>query len=55
VAQQYAQTLHERYMESHREICGERADSKEALANGETFSQPPAPMDLQSGTENLQK
>jgi hypothetical protein len=48
--------LHERYAELVRRIEEETgAESKEALPNGETFSDPPAAMDLQSGEENLQK
>jgi hypothetical protein len=51
-----AQLLHERYAELVRRIEEETgAESKEALPNGETFSDPPAAMDLQSGEENLQK
>jgi hypothetical protein len=33
----------------------ENSESKAALPSGETFSDSPASMDLQSGKENLQK
>jgi hypothetical protein len=48
-----AQLLHERYAELVRRIDEETgAERKEALSNGETFSEPPAVMDLQSGKES---
>jgi hypothetical protein len=49
-----AELLHKQYAEwvaSTRNGSGSEA----ALANGETLSEPPAAMDLQSGEESLQK
>jgi hypothetical protein len=51
-----AQLLHQRYAELVKRIEEETgAESKEALPNGETCSDRPAAMDLQSWEENLQK
>jgi hypothetical protein len=49
--------LHQRYQELVEAIKreAESAQTKETLANGETFSDPPAATGLQSGEENLQK
>jgi hypothetical protein len=49
--------LHQRYQELIASLPREpqTAENKESLPNGETLSEPPAAMDLQSGGENLQK
>jgi hypothetical protein len=49
-----AELLHKRYNELVRQ-AELSIENKKALPNGETFSDPPAAMDLQSGEENLQK
>jgi hypothetical protein len=46
--------LHKRYNELVASICN-GSESEAALPNGETLSKPPAPLDLQSGGESLQK
>jgi hypothetical protein len=51
-----AQALHEKYqrlVEAAEKLIEERA--KRPCNSGDTFSDPPAALDLQSGKENLQK
>jgi hypothetical protein len=52
-----AELLHQRYQELIASLPREAqtAENKESLPNGETFSEPRAAMDLQSGKERLQK
>jgi transposase-like protein len=51
-----AQLLHAKYAELVKRIEEEvGAENKQPLPDGETVSEPPVAMDLQSGEENLQK
>jgi hypothetical protein len=51
-----AQALHERFAQWTAALQkeAESAENKESLPNGETLSEPPSAMALQSGEENLQ-
>ena len=49
-----AELLHKRYNELVASISNGNG-IEGPLANGETISEPPAAMDLESGQENLQK
>jgi hypothetical protein len=47
--------LHKQYFDMVAELKERDRQNKAALPNGETISEPPAAMDLQSEEDNLQK